>query len=122
MCFLALLPLFMQPIIFQDSFSNDINFTTLCLSNLYNYSLSFLFDTSLPKCNKDEKESLFSRSENIFFLLLPLLYFYLSNMVKFSQILQNGFISDSFSTIENRYIWGSIFLISINIIIHDIFI
>jgi hypothetical protein len=115
------MPLFMQPLIFQDSFSNDFNLNSLNFSNIYLYPFSFLSDISLLNIDKVEKESIFSRSENIFFLLLPLLYFYLSNMVKLSQILQNGFVSDSFSTIENRYIWGSIFAISINIIIHDIF-
>jgi len=121
MYFIIFMPLFMQPLIFQDSFSNDFNLNSLNFSNIYLYSFSFLSDISLLNIDKVEKESIFSRSENIFFLLLPLLYFYLSNMVKLSQILQNGFVSDSFSTIENRYIWGSIFAISINIIIHDIF-
>lgn len=65
-------------------------------------------------------KNILSRSENLFFLLLPALYFYISNIVKLSQLLTYGSISGKFSEIENRYIWGSIIAISINIIIKDL--
>ncbi|HPC37909.1 MAG TPA: hypothetical protein PLF21_01225 [Exilispira sp.] len=91
------------------------------IQTVLNYNFSFINKLYCFSLKEDQKESIFARYENIFFLLFPLLYFYLSNMVKLSQILQYGISSNSFSTIENRYIWGSILAISLNIILNDFF-
>jgi len=111
---------FFEFTIFNFSEVNILNeFNNLTNSSIYLFDiLNFNFLLQ----DKNQKESILARSENILFLLIPLLYLYVSNMVKLSQFLNNGFISDSFSVIENRFIWGSIIAISINIIVHDIFI
>lgn len=145
MSFLAFIPFVLQPIILPSNsmdiltskiYSNNIkheenlfyydflgyilNFTKN-IPTVLNYNFSFINRLYCFSLKEDQKESIFTRYENIFFLLFPLLYFYLSNMVKLSQILQYGISSNSFSTIENRYIWGSILAISLNIILNDFF-
>ncbi len=119
MCYILMMTIFFQPLLFSEinSFSlNFINFSISIKESLYSLSNFLFFNNDKPK-----KESIFSRSENLFFLFLPLLYFYLSNMVKLSQLFTTGTITGTFSDIENRYIWFSIIGISINIIVHDIF-
>lgn len=101
----------------------DLNMSDAYILNCNQNILIYDFNNFINlNDSKDKKESILSRSENIFFLLLPLLYFYLSNIVKFSKFLSTGTFSDSFTAVENRFIWGSILAISINIIVHDIFI
>lgn len=88
--------------------------------NIYNFGAKFHYNYySINSLSFDIKEIL-SRAENIFFLLLPALYFYISNIVKLSQILTYGSFSGKFSEVENRYIWVSIVTISLNIIVKDI--
>ncbi|MEJ5272899.1 MAG: hypothetical protein WH035_02110 [Spirochaetota bacterium] len=145
MSFLVFIPFVLQPIILpsnsidilsSQNFLNNINQEenlfyynfldyilnfTKNIPTVANYNFSFINRLYCSSLKEDQKESIFIRYENIFFLLFPLLYFYLSNMVKLSQILQYGISSNSFSTIENRYIWGSILAISLNIILNDFF-
>lgn len=145
MSFLVFIPFVLQPIILPSNsmdiltskiYSNNIkheenlfyydflgyirNFTKY-IPTVLNYNFSFINRSYCFSLKEDQKESIFTRYENIFFLLFPLLYFYLSNMVKLFQILQYGISFNSFSTIENRYIWGSILAISLNIILNDFF-
>ncbi|MFN3411477.1 MAG: hypothetical protein ACK4YF_04905 [Exilispira sp.] len=118
MCFFFIVPFIIQPIFYQDfTTNNSIIYSNFLYINI-NESQYFYIDFNL---NEKGKESLFSRAENLFFLLLPLLYFYLSNIVKLSQILNYGYPSSQFNIIENRYIWFSIIAITFNIIIHDYF-
>jgi len=116
------------PFLFQfqyfESSNNDIlnsfDFTTK--NNLYLYNIFDLSFFQLNRLNNRlDDESILSRAENIFFLLLPVLYFYISNIVKLYHFLSYGVMTDSFNTLENRFIWVSIISISFNIIIHDIF-
>ena len=110
----------------NDNFSLD-SFIDLSKSfQTFEILQSFIFfDFSSFSLNnlsdEREDESLFSRAENIFFLAIPLLYLYISNIVKIAHFFEYGEFSSNFTDIEKRYIWISIVAISINIVIDDIF-